>query len=91
MDQWFEENNGSSTISSQQSQINAMDECIIHNPKIVIHKDQQNIVPALKYAFKENERDGIICVHQGYFQLTTSITGTQIKCKLYWSIILCLP
>ena len=39
----------------------------------------------------ENKQDVTIYVHQAYFQLTTSITETQIKCKLHWSIILCLP
>ena len=45
----------------------------------------------LKNVFKENQKDGSICVHEVYFQLTTSIIGLQSKCKLYWSIILCLP
>ena len=44
----------------------------------------------LKNKYKKNQEDGTICPYQGYFQLMY-IIGTQSKCKLYWSVILCLP
>ena len=42
----------------------------------------------LKNAYKENEKDGTICAHQGYFQLTTSnIMTDQMQVTLvYYSM-----
>ena len=49
------------------------------------------VIPDMKYACKEINKVAIFVHIKVIFQLTTSITGIQIKCKFHWSIILCLP